>query len=351
MKRVTLIPVIVAVCCFSALKPATAQDSLLFQTNKSHFWNTFIGKFYLHTFDRAAASLGLMPLRKEYFPKQKEEIRVWVVIGNAIPNHLYRIVKNNDIISRIITTGRTFTGSSIFWWRTDYIQPKGQTATDIMIYTYKGMCHNFRVNDGIGTCKATFTKIPDWQKIFYLAKQYSIWNLPDQSTFKKKNKNAAVLGASSFIVEIRKGNRYRSYHYTFPHPHFVGAKAAKAEKKATKIDSLFESIDSHLKRRDVEKYYRGITSGNYRSAFKLCGSDRVWGLDLSLKQYAKVTDSTKGTKNINIPAPGPFGYIIKALGMPSPKWVTAKRKYYPYNREFYIRKLISIKPAMKAKCK
>src|SRR5262245_59572223 len=130
------------------------------------------------------------------------------------------------------------------------------------------------------TCRATFTRSPDWAAVLKRAEAAGLWTLPDQWL---PPDGMQITEGWGIIVELRDGNRYRVYHYN--NPDVRGPSPENAS--AVAIRAALGAIDSLVKLPDVVRTYRGITSGAYQSEFVDCASGAGWEFYSDLRSLAE----------------------------------------------------------------
>lgn len=288
-------------------------------------------RYYFHSFDRVLTGLQLMPLRDTELSPGQKEIRYWSGLSIGIPKTLHIVTKTDEI----------YDGKLVFYWDASNItrQPDGETTHDLMKYSMSGRCDQFRLKNNIGTCIGIFEEEPDWENIFHKLTQKNIWDLPDQSELKSDELIIDVDGWG-LVVELRDSSHYRTYQYRNPHSRDWPEAA-----KAVEINAIFNSINRNVQPSDVTRSYRGITSGEYRSAFKKCDSNEVWAFRAS--GNIKVLAERAG---IELPEPGDFGYLVEVFGEPTPEWL-ARSWNSDFIKELQTGRLISIVPATSPNCK
>lgn len=284
---------------------------------------------FAQTFDNVVLSAGLKPLREKKLEKDEKEIRIWIGGGIFAPEFLYRITVRNTIVR----------GELILYWsvRDIDIYDDGKTTHDLMLYYRSSTCEDFNLKSGFGTCRALLSTKPDWENILRKIEDQGLWELPDSSEL--PDDGTMTLDGWGITIELRKEHYYRTYNYSNPNN-----KPWPEAAQAVQISRIVSKARYLIKRSELSKNYRGITSGRNGSAFNDCGSAEIWGfrIGINLVTLAKRWE-------IELPEPGKYGYIVKVTGQLSPEWV-AKRRSSKFNRDLDVGRLLSIKPASKPAC-
>ncbi len=234
------------------------------------------GSIYISGYDDVARAAGLQPLRLVRLGAGRREVRIWIGVAIAIPMQLYRFVDH----------GGRVTGELIYHWPasppdTALGERPGETSHDLMLHILRGRCDRFAVAEETGICRARFTQTPDWSRVLRTAESHGLWTIPDQSTLPPDS--IMVFDGWSIVVELRDANGYRSYRYDTPESHRKWPSAAQASEVANALGA----IDSLLAPSDVNRVYRGVTTGRYRSAFRSCDGDNMWEFHSDLRALAR----------------------------------------------------------------
>lgn len=284
---------------------------------------------YFNSFDRVIAALEILPLRDIELGEQHKEIRFWTGLSIGAPKSLYIITKNEKKVE----------GKLVLYWNASDIdrQPEGESFHDLMIYNLSGSCENFTLYGNLGYCIAVFENSPDWEAIIHNASKADLWDLPDESELPSEG---FFLDGWSLVVELHDGNQYRTYKYSNPNKRSWPEAA-----KAVEINSIVSSSRQHMRSSNVRRNYKGITTGEYRSAFLDCESNEVWAF-----RSSDYIESLSESAEIELPKPGEFGYLVEVFGAPTPEWL-ARKWDSDFIRELQTGTLISIEPATSPNCK
>lgn len=281
------------------------------------------------TFDHVVLSAGLKPLRKKELEKDEKEIRIWFGGGIFAPKFLYRITESDGTVK----------GELLLYWRVREIDiyDDGKTTHDWMLYYRSSNCEDFNLKSGFGTCRALFETEPDWKSILRKMEDQGIWKLPDSSELPDAGTS---LDGWGITIELREDYYYRTYNYSNPN-HKPWPEAAQA----VQIAGIVSKVRYLMKRSELIKNYRGVTTGINGSAFNECESGEVMGfkIGISLEALAQRWE-------VELPEAGKYGYIVEVTGERSPEWV-ANRRSSKFNRDLDVGRLISINPAFKPACK
>lgn len=287
-------------------------------------------KVFFKSFDPVVSALRIPPLRDMDLEENSKEIRIWAGVGTGIPKSLYIISKNDNNID----------GELILYWSTNDIKrkPIGESSHDRMVYYLTGSCENFTLTDEVGYCSALFQEIPNWEQIYQKVTEVGIWNLPDESELPS---DGIVSDGWGLVVELHDSNQYRTYKYSNP-----DTRPWPEAEKADEIYSIiFTALDQNMEPSNVSKIYRGITTGEYRSAFRDCETGETW--------HFRASDNLESLANrdsVEFPDSGENGYTVEVFGTLSPGWA-AKKYGFEYKRDIQVETLISIQSSNKANCK
>ena len=268
---------------------------------------------YFRTFDRVTQAAELPPLRLASAAGGRE-VRIWIGGGIGYPQTLYRFI---DVAGEL-------TGEQVLYWPArppdaTLGERPGESYHDLIVDYQRGRCHRFRVEAQMGICRTRFTRTPDWKGVLRRAEAADLWSLPDESTLPRRR---LVLDGWGITVELRDGPLYRAYHYGNP-----DRQEWPEARQAVAIAHALRSVDSLAHRADVERWYRGVTTGRYKSAFRPCDQEATWRFDGELQQlrggqaFAAVVDTTEQGRE----------YIVEVLGILTPAWV-ARRWNSPFPR-------------------
>ena len=299
---------------------------------------------YLRQYDRAATGAGLLPLRQARLREGEREMRIWTKIALSGTTTLHRFTERDGRVR----------GELIYTWDVDPPDPSlgerpGETYHDYMVHDLRGGCEEITVSSGTGVCRVRFRREPPWRRVLSEAEANGLWTLPDQSTLPRSGFWITIDGWG-MVVELRDGEKYRAYHYRNPwsHPEWREATLARA------IARSMQGIDSLRVLPDVQRVYRGLTTGKYRSAFTLCGSEERWefahDLPWMLEHAAaavrarapgSASDTTSGRQAL---------FEVEVLGMLRPDSYT-RSSGSPYARVLQPLELRAVRPASPNGCR
>jgi hypothetical protein len=140
----------------------------------------------------------IRPLKRTVLPPGTRELRFWLIGGWAGAD-LYRIISRN---------GRA-EGQWIRFWEfdSDSAVASGAPARAVARYGMEGKCAEVRAFHDQVICISRFTHEPNWASLLRRLESDSVWTLPDQK------RNIVILDGAEIIVELRDGERYRTYDY------------------------------------------------------------------------------------------------------------------------------------------
>ena len=160
--------------------------------------------------------------------------------------------------------------------------------------------------------------------------------------------HVVVLDGWTMVVELRDGERYRTYRYNNPESHTKWPSAAQAGE----IARTLSGIDSLALPPDVWKTYRGITTGRYQSAFRSCDGAE-WEFHDALRSLVKRTppsDRVKLAPLADSSARDSTLYEVEVLGELTPEWL-ARKWESKYPRVLQVIELRAGRPALpSARC-
>lgn len=286
---------------------------------------------YLPGFDSVVRSAGLSRLRSASLPRGQREVRIWIGGGLGYPQEMFRFIEEGERVS----------GELIHYWHAvppDGVDERpGETFHDLMLYSQAGRCSGFAVGARMGTCRGEFVSPPDWRAVLRRAEAERLWTLPDESTLPADG--ISVLDGWTITVELRDGSRYRAYHYSNPDSHRWPEAA-----QATRLARTLDTIGALLRPADVERTYRGVTSGVYRSEFIDCASGARWQFYTDLRSLAE------GSKIGFMPAADTGArYLVEVVGELTPEWL-ARRWESPYSRVLQPSRLVAVERSANGAC-
>jgi len=285
---------------------------------------------YYPIFDSVVVSAGLSRLRSSVLPEGRREVRIWVGGGFTAPEDLYRFVDDHGQVS----------GELVRHWGVLPVDSSDRSGEpeDLVLYSLRGSCSRYSTSARKHTCRAEFTRSPDWGAVLKRAEAAGLWTLPDESSL--PSDGMQILDGWSITVELRDGSRYRAYNYNNPDVRKRWPEAGSA----VAIRAALGAIDSLGKTPDVVKTYRGITTGVYLSEFVDCASGARWEFHNELRSIAE------GSKVPFQPASDSTArYAVEVVGELTPEWL-ARRWNSKYTRVLQIFRLVSVQPALDGAC-
>lgn len=273
-------------------------------------------RFYFATFDPAARAAGLTPLREVRLGPGEREVRLWTQVEIGVPKQLYRFVDRGGAVS----------GELIYYWGADPRgEGPGETMHDLMLYTLQGQCDRFAVAEDTGVCRTRFLREPAWGAILRAAEAEGLWTIPDPSTLPPDG--IISLDGWTIVAELRDGPHYRTFRYNSPDAHPTWPSAARVQAIARELGA----IDSLVAPSEVRRSYRGVTTGQYESAFRVCGDTVTWEFHDDLRRLARhaparirVTLPTTLTDTTAQEVPGrdtTAMYTVEVIGELTPEWL------------------------------
>jgi len=197
-------------------------------------WKSAWQAHYYRTFDSVAVSAGLSRLRTSAMPDGHREVRIWFGGGLGSVQDVYRFVDDRGHVAGELIQYRRV-------GRVDSADGSGGRRgemDDDFLRSLPGSCSRFSTAAHMSTCRADFTRPPDWGAVLKHAESAGLWTLPDQWI---PRDGTQVVDGWAMTVELRDGSRYRAYHYNnpdsrTPSPENAGAVVIRAALGA--IDSL-----------------------------------------------------------------------------------------------------------------
>jgi hypothetical protein len=289
-------------------------------------------RVYIDIFDSIAVSAGLQPLHAVSLPAGQREIRLWIGVAIGYPQDLYRFVENR---------GRV-TGELVRHWPDNTFGSSDslprRSFHDLMVYSERGRCVDFRLAAGMGTCRGSFVRQPDWKKALRRAEAFDLWTLPDESSLPPDGMR--IFDGWNLVVELRDGPGYRSYYYGNPDAHKAWPQAAKA----VAIARAMAPIGELLRPSGAMRPYRGITTGRYQSEFVDCATGERWEFHEELKSLAE------RSKVAFVPASDTTArYVVQVVAELSPDWL-AREWESEYSRVLQVMRLVSVRSEQGTGC-
>lgn len=172
------------------------------------------------TSDVAAITAGLHPLRVDTLPSGHREIRIWASIAIGTPSVMYRIVDDGRVTGEVVRYWTRYPSDSTNW----------------VAALQRGHCTDFRRRAArlfdhpveSNTCRALFTRSPDWRAFLRRIEHAGAWTLEDPSTLPPERTMIIVTDGWGFTIELRDGAAYRAYRYDNPEAHPNWPHAANA---------------------------------------------------------------------------------------------------------------------------
>jgi hypothetical protein len=152
---------------------------------------------------------------------------------------------------------------------------------DLLLHTLQGRCDRFARTEDTGVCRARFHEAPAWEKVLRAAEADGLWSIPDPSTL--PSDSVMVLDGWTIVAELRDGPRYRMFQYNSPERHPRWPSAAQVQSIARRLGG----IDSLVAASSAQRVYRGVTTGRYGSAFRVCGDTATWEFHDDLRYLAQ----------------------------------------------------------------
>lgn len=296
-------------------------------------------------YDRAAMAAGLVPLREAKLRPGEREVRIWTKVELSGAEELYRFTERD---------GRVH-GELVYAWGAgppdaSLGERPGETYHDLMLYDLRGACEGFVVAFETGVCRARFRREPPWSRVLREAEANGLWTLLDQDSLPHTGFWISIDGWS-MVVELRDGASYRAYHYHNPwsHPEWRSATLATA------IARSLHAIDSLVTRPDVQRVYRGLTTGESGTAFRPCGGGgEAWEFHHDLRWMLRhapsaVRASAPSSALDSTAHDGPL-FEVEVLGQLGPEWLARWRPDSKYARALQPIALRSVRVAGKEGC-
>jgi hypothetical protein len=188
---------------------------------RAAIWKSVWQSVYYRTFDSVVISAKLSRLRSSALPDGHREVRIWVGGGLGSPEDVYRFVDDRGHVS----------GELVRYWRVGSVDSEdssdrrpGETDDDLAL-SLRGSCSRFSTGARVNTCRADFTRSPNWVAVLKRAEALGLWTLPDQWI---PRDGMQVVDGWSMTVELRDGSHYRAYHYNNPDSRKPSPEAASA---------------------------------------------------------------------------------------------------------------------------
>lgn len=217
-------------------------------------------------------------------------MRVWL-FDKIGPAHLYRIVQHGDGL----------TSEGIRYWNgegTSEEPPPEGSVHDFVLWGLRGQCERAVRLGSLGTCRARYVVTPDWSVLLRTA-DAALADPPPQPIF-------SVDGPYLLLEAVDAGG-YRQLRLAPPSVESkwsAGRRAADVMRAIDSMERRLAPVERNL------RLWRGVTSGESRSAFRPCGIDEEWEFRGNLPHDAM---------------PGRDGlFYVEVLGEVTPKWLARR---------------------------
>jgi len=185
---------------------------------------------YTESVDAATQVLGWPRLRDPgALGGARREVRLWMGFGIGATDQVMRVVDNPG----------GATGEVALWWRgaspsggSDSTQDGWRVERDFARRLRAELasvgCAGSGEQAALETCRFTVPENPDWGAILARIDQLDAWTLANPATLQPRMRGG--MHGTTLIVEVRDGERYRSYAYWCPSlfPHVPEARRAVA---------------------------------------------------------------------------------------------------------------------------
>lgn len=160
---------------------------------------------YYEVFDRVTDAADLEPLRRRG-PRAYREARIWIGGGLAYPQEMWRLVESEE----------GWEGELILYWEMfpELRGPDGREWRRMIPQDAKRWCDRLRRGQSIRVCRGDLAPDIDWSMIASELHATGLWDLPDPSDLPYPER--FIADGWSLQVELRSGDRYRSYGYSNP---------------------------------------------------------------------------------------------------------------------------------------
>jgi hypothetical protein len=159
-----------------------------------------------------------------------------------------------------------------------------------------------------------------------------------------------VFDGWTIVVELRDGLHYRTYRYNSPDVHPAWPEAAQVQAVARTL----RAIDSLEATPDVQRVYRGVTTGRYQSGFRSCDGGGEWEFHADLASL--ITHAPPGVRARLAPADtartagDSTRYVVEVTGTLTPEWL-ARRWESRFPRVLQVDQLRSVRPTGASECR
>ncbi len=263
--------------------------------------------------DSAAMALQLSVLRHTPLPSGSREIRIWTGLALGVPHDLLRLSEREGRVD----------GSLGWHWsaRHDPEDDPTEVPIDAVVRrSVAGRCTKPRRVGETEACRVHLRAAPNWRALWDSLENLGVWRLPDQDELPQIG---ASLDGWGMTVELRDGQRYRSYAYDNPDGHRHPAQVA-ATAVARIGDDLWRLVPPSVHQRRLRGRL-AIKPGEW-SEFRGCGSNISWGvsgrltptLD-SLRARKVGSDSVAGVFYVEALASLAYPGLARSWGTPYPE--------------------------------
>jgi hypothetical protein len=182
----------------------------------------------------------------------RREVRLWMISDLGAPDQVMRVVDGPDGAS----------GEVALWWRGASPARETDTAPDGW-EVERGFARRLRADlaaagctgDGkqaaLETCRFTVPADPDWSAILARIDQLDAWTLANPATLRPQLRGG--WHGTTLVVEVRDGERYRSYAYWCPSLFPDVPEARRADALAHLFDPFLTKWEEHMMERVAEQ--------------------------------------------------------------------------------------------------
>jgi len=161
---------------------------------------TYWPDIYYPTFDSVVDLSGLEPLRANGL-RNSREVRIWIGGGAGFPQEMWRLIESPQ----------GWGGELILYWKR---RDGGRRWKRLVKEDAKRGCDAPRTRKGVQVCHGDLPTGIEWSTIVSQLEASGLWHLPDASVLPPPSVD--VFDGWSLTVELRAGDKYRSYQYPNP---------------------------------------------------------------------------------------------------------------------------------------
>jgi hypothetical protein len=287
-------------------------------------------EIFFETFDSVTVAADLQPLRDANLREGDREVRVWIGGGLGYPQTLHRFMVHG---SRLV-------GEEVRYWPAPAVDSsfdgrRGHTFDALVARGQRGSCGPVRRVAGMAICRARFRSPPDWDSVLRRAEAAGLWQLPDASELPDDSR--LVTDGWGITVELRSGSSYRAYDFANPDQH-----ESPEARRATQVARAMSGIDSLARTPDEVRLFRGVTQGDYRSAFRPCGGGREWEFHDGLFSLARRAGQA-------VPDSSSALHYVEVVGTVTPEWL-AREWESSYSHVLQVYYLVRTRPWTGREC-